>query len=98
MTVYRSHASQPLKWIIAFFVFIVVMGVTFSDVYGFSRDRDYHRGDNDNPCTRPGDGGTGGTGNDDNPTPTAVPEPGTLILLAGGLSALYVARRAKKDK
>ena len=105
MTVYRSRASQPLKWIIALMVFALVMGVTFSDVYGMGRDHGGKPGDNHqhgdhhggNPHNGGGDNG-GGSGGNDNPSPTATPEPGTLVLLAGGLSALYVARRMKKDK
>ncbi len=125
MTLYRSRTSQPLKWIVALFVFALVMGVTFSDVYGQDHhnggkpgDNNFHgdRGKNDdhngghygnnggNGGGNNGDhgngggGDNGGNGGNDNPAPSSVPEPGTLILLAGGLSALYVARRNKSVK
>jgi len=100
MTLYKSRPSQPLKWVVALIIFIMAMCITFSDVYGTPGN-----GGNDVTVTKDGgssdnSGGSGGnlgTSNDD-PSPVAVPEPSTLLLLAGGLSALYVVRRLRKQK
>jgi len=99
MTLYKSRPSQPLKWAVALIIFIMAMCITFSDVYGTP-------GNDGNNVTVTTDGSTDnsggssgdlGTSNDD-PSPVAVPEPSTLLLLAGGLSALYVVRRLRKQK
>lgn len=69
------------------------MGITFTDVYGDGRidagstaQDDYVNYDN----------GSDNGISDNAAYPVAVPEPTTLILLAGGLSALYVARRRRQ--
>ncbi len=99
MTVYKRKAAQPLKWLIAVIIFTLAMGITFTDVYGDGTDG--RLGNSNSGGNGPADNGNANisAGNDD-PTggggnPDAIPEPTTLILLAGGLSALYVARRRK---
>ncbi|MEW5795783.1 MAG: PEP-CTERM sorting domain-containing protein [Candidatus Zixiibacteriota bacterium] len=107
MTLYQRKYSQPLKWVVALIVFMLVMGITFTDVYGKDKEPGKKPGQGDHGRDRPGHGNGGGNhGNpgdslppDDNiPTPTPVPEPGTLILLAGGLGGLYAARRLRKKR
>jgi hypothetical protein len=81
--VYRRPEGQTLKWLLALIVFILVMTMTFDEVFG---------GD-------PSDGtdkGAAVTQSSDKAAPSAVPEPTTLVLLGGGLSALYLARRRRK--
>lgn len=93
MTVYQKNDHASAKWLVALIVFLLALGITFTDVYG-----------------TPGNGnGTGNHDNNgqqnlkpnnpntpDNPPPTAIPEPTTLLLLGGGLGAMYAIRRWRK--
>ncbi len=96
-----------MVWIVGAVLFILVLGMTFTDVYGFNipnskpnpdqtrisqqqpgqnnhSDRDeYQR--NDNPLPDPPDG-------------TPIPEPATILLLAGGLGLGYLKSLRKNKK
>ncbi len=81
MMIYERNNSYRFKWMLAFVVFVLVMTVTFDDVYGINTDQqppDYV------------DHGSQGTS-----PPPEVPEPATLILLASGLVALRLMHRKK---
>ena len=98
MNLYMRRSSQPLKWVVALLVFIVAMCFTMTDVYGNPPDGRIGGGNADQP-TDGANGPNGSLATDDNPdATTAVPEPATLVLLAGGLGALYAARRLRKEK
>jgi len=100
-----SSESQPLKWLVALAVFMITLGLTFSNVYGLTVPPAKTGGGNvDTPTARMDDASTrpvqpaddpndSGDGDNDNPDP--VPEPGTLILLAVGLGAAYSTMRKK---
>jgi len=82
MMIYVRNNRHRFKWILAFVVFILVLSVTFDDVYGVNTDQqlpDYV------------DHGSTGTS-----PPPEVPEPTTLITLASGLVALCLMYRKKQ--
>ena len=82
MMIYVRNNSYRFKWILAFVVFILMMTVTFDDVYGVDTDQNVSNyADNNSPETSP---------------PPEVPEPATLILLASGLVALRLMYRKKR--
>ena len=95
MTVYKRKPSQPLKWLVALIVFTLAMGVTFSDVYGLDGTVTIGADNVDNSDQGLADGNPSPSDDSTDRPTTAIPEPTTLILLAGGLSALYIARRRK---
>jgi hypothetical protein len=96
MRVYRQQSSaQPLKWLMAFVLFCLVLGWAFTDVYGWTCGQH-------NPRPHGGsDYNHGSSGPDfhsktpaDNPA-CPVPEPTTLAMLALGLGSVLVYRRHK---
>ena len=84
MMIYMRNNRHRVKWILAFVVFVLVMTVTFDDVYGINTDR------TDQQPPDYVDHGSTGTS-----PPPEVPEPATLILLASGLVALRLMHRKK---
>ena len=98
MKLYQRRCTQPLKWLLALVVFLLAMTVTFTDVYGIEGTGSPNGGTRDGSTGKPGGTGDQLNTGDDNPPPTAVPEPGTFILLAGGLGALYAVRHLRKRK
>ena len=92
MTLYNRRPSQPLKYVITLLLFIIVMGFTWSDVYGY-QNNDQSSGTQTNQVSGSNQGQAQPTA-----VPVAIPEPGTLILLGGGLGALYLARRSQRKK
>jgi hypothetical protein len=82
MMIYMRNNRYRFKWLLAFIVIILVMTVTFDDVYGVDtyQHADNYTGNN-LPETSP---------------PPEVPEPATLVLLASGLVALRLMYRKKR--
>ncbi len=93
MTYYRREARGTAKWLVAMILFILVMSVTWTDVYGVGH------ADGTARSTATFDNATADNGTDaGTQPPRAVPEPATLILLGSGLSALYIARRRRNSQ
>jgi hypothetical protein len=109
MTIYDNHPSRrrriarSFKWVIAAIVFILAMTITWSDVEGqqVPRDRDQvaidHNQVEHERSPRVTAEGTDIATGDETP-PSSIPEPGTLILLGGGLAAMYLVRRRRNRK
>jgi hypothetical protein len=88
MKVYERKAGSPFKWIFAGILFVLAMSFTMTDVYGFNYP--YQSGQKpaltlpaDQHHTSSSTDGTNSVPPSDNPC--AVPEPTTLLLVAGGL-------------
>ena len=82
MMIYMRDNRHRFKWVLGFVIFVLVLSVTFSDVYGVDTyQRTTDQAIKDSPDTSP---------------PSAVPEPTTLILLASGLVALRLLYRKKR--
>ena len=101
MKVYRRKESSPMKWVIAAILFIAVMTFTLSEVNGYPvspKSSDQNNSSTDEYSVS-SDNSSGADGSND-PAParssSVVPEPGTLLLMATGLGAVYIFRKARK--
>jgi len=102
MMIYMRNEKHPFKWLLAFIIFLLVLSVTFDDVYGLYIP----------PCTENGNSNLNGnapnlsssnvgycyypadyTNPTEPPNPPEIPEPATLILMAAGLGAIRLMRR-----
>lgn len=89
MRIYQQKSEQPIKWVVAAILFLVILCWSLSDVYGTEFDRNNQGNHNCQP---------------ENLTqqqqpqrlPSAVPEPTSMILFAAGLGGAAVYRRFKK--
>lgn len=93
MNVYKSKPSQPLKYLFALLVFLLIMSITWTEVSGYESGTASVSGD-----AAPAHLNSSGNGNASSVPPTAVPEPGTIILLGSGLGAMYLMRKKRNKK
>ena len=101
MNVYRRKESNPMKWVIAAILFIAVMTFTLSEVNGYPVNQ--KPGDQNNSSDNDNSISTSSSSGSDDTTQRApekgtsvVPEPGTLLLMATGLGAIYIFRKARR--
>ena len=103
MTIYKNNPARSLKWLVALIVFLLAMGITWSDVYGYPNSRSANdtksfqqvdTKNSDAPRSFGDDYGDDVTCGNDEP-PAAIPEPTTLILLGSGLGTMYMVRRRR---
>jgi hypothetical protein len=88
MRVYQQKSDQPLKWLIAAVLFVMVLCWSMADVYGTEIGKDNQSDRNnasENSVYPP-----------PQQAPSAVPEPTTLVLLAVGLGGAAAYRRFKR--
>ncbi|MBI5265724.1 MAG: PEP-CTERM sorting domain-containing protein [candidate division Zixibacteria bacterium] len=94
MTIYQRRNSHPMKWVLAFVLFCLVLGWTMSDVYGTESGQSSQGVDHNT------NDGTQQVGREHSPTstnPSPTPEPSTIILLAMGLGGGAMMLRRKKS-
>jgi len=96
----NTHSeSQPFKWLVALLVFMLVMGFTTANVFGFNVPPAKYGGSDQSASSTDDYDGTYESpqdpGDSDDDNPESIPEPGTIILLATGLGAAYGAMRKK---
>jgi hypothetical protein len=101
MTIQMRERLRSLKWVVAAIVFLLAISITWADVYGtptgeVGNNSQVNRIDNSNAGNSSAST-THSTKCGDNP-PSSIPEPTTLILLGGGLSAMYVMRKRRQTK
>ncbi len=99
----KHDRLRSFKWVVALVLFGLALTVTFSEVYG-TESRSFGDKGNigsatiaDHPTAMNTDQDAVESCQSSNP-PAAIPEPTTILLLAGGLSAIYIARRRGRAK
>ena len=100
MKVYMRREANPMKWVLAAILFIAVMTFTLSDVSGYPVNSKPGSGNsssgNDAVANSSNSGGDGSNYQAPEHRTSVVPEPGTLLLMATGLGALYIFRKTRK--
>lgn len=98
MRVYSRKESNPIKWVIAAILFIAVMTFTMAEVNGFpvspKPSDNVDASTDQHSVTHNNDSGSNQRV-PERPT-SVVPEPGTILLMATGLGAVYFFRKTRK--
>ena len=108
MTVYKRHEKHPFRWVLGLVIFVLVLSVTFDEVFGLNLAPTSPTGGANlhnfssqlglstyNVVSLEDPVGKPGMGSLATSIPPDIPEPSTLILLAFGLGALCVIRRKR---
>lgn len=105
MIVYRNKRNQTMKWIFALVIFALTLTFTVDNVEGFNLpsgnggSKDANTKNQPNHSTSVEDDAIINDGTQKSlPSPSSVPEPATLILLASGLGTMYALRRKNSTK
>jgi hypothetical protein len=100
MKVYMRKEANPLKWVLAAILFIAIMTFTLGEVNGYPTNSKPGSGssssDNDVVVNSSNSGGEGSNYKAPEQRTSVVPEPGTLLLMATGLGAVYIFRKSRK--
>ncbi len=106
MTIYKRQKKNLFKWVLAFIIFVLVLTVTFDEVYGLSLQPTPPLSGNSS-TNQPHNwvwydlDGVGypaemhGSGTRTTSSPPEIPEPSTVFLLATGLAAWRLIRRKR---
>lgn len=102
MKVYHRTEPHFGKWIVAALAFLIVMTISFADVYGITVPNKPGDRKGKDPNQTQGQtqyqSDTKDKSNNPAPAPTATPEPSTMILMGLGLGAASLVKKFKKVK